>query len=252
MKPIDKIEYAFSRLSSILDAAGALGAEATQRAVYELRLEIVRALGDADRIRVAEQSLRDMYGDDAVEVQGQAHPEAIQLAKRLADDEFFISRLCNMKYFTYVEQGDEVIFGDNIRNAVELVLGCALEEFTHEPHQLEVGLRIARDDLSAAQARMQTILSGKDELLPGACIDEIGHVDMLAILGEYDGPRQQPAWAWIESNACFSHCGNGVDSGVWEFILNMSLNYSNVPTELARVIVEAKDRGLVYLVFHQG
>jgi hypothetical protein len=60
MTTIHTIDAAFTRLNTILDAAGALEAEATQRAVYQLRLEIVRALGDSDRIQAAELSLAEL------------------------------------------------------------------------------------------------------------------------------------------------------------------------------------------------
>jgi hypothetical protein len=57
---IASIEGAFHRLNSILDAAGSLEAEATQRAVCELRLQIARAQGDQERIRGAEEMLAQL------------------------------------------------------------------------------------------------------------------------------------------------------------------------------------------------
>ncbi len=57
---ISSIDRAFDGLNSILDASGSLEAEATKRAVYELRLQIARAQDDGERIRVAEEMLAEM------------------------------------------------------------------------------------------------------------------------------------------------------------------------------------------------
>lgn len=58
------IDQAFSKLDSVLDASGALDSEPTQRAVYEMRLAIVRALGDEDRLHAAQESLADLSPRD--------------------------------------------------------------------------------------------------------------------------------------------------------------------------------------------
>lgn len=58
-------------------------------------------------------------------------------------------------------------------------------------------------------------------------------------------------WTWIEDNASFSHRDNGEASGVWEFVLNQALDFNDVPAELVRVIAQARERDLAYLVFHQ-
>lgn len=54
------IDAAFERLNTILDTTGALDAAATQHAAYALRLAIVQALGDQDRIEPAEASLAEL------------------------------------------------------------------------------------------------------------------------------------------------------------------------------------------------
>lgn len=256
MKQIQKIDLAFSRLDTILEASGALEAEATLQAVHQLRLEIARALGDAGRIKSAAEAQQGFESDLNSKPQVQEHPEAIALAKRLVDGETFISRLGNMKAFTYAAEGEGhatgLPFSEGLSVAVEIVLGCELEEFTHEASLNERCLRVPEDSLQQAKARVQAVLSGSDEVLPGASIAEIGHVDMLSILGEYDDPHQQPAWAWIEANASFSHTGNGDFEGTWEFILNLANHFTDVPPELTRVLVEAMERDLAYLVFHQG
>lgn len=57
------IDRAFETVNSLLDASGALESVTLQRAVYALRLEIVRTANDDDRIAAAEASLQDLNPD---------------------------------------------------------------------------------------------------------------------------------------------------------------------------------------------
>lgn len=65
---LDAIDAAFERLNTVLDASGALYAEATQVAAYELRLSIVRALGDSARIEAAESMLCSVGNTEPINV----------------------------------------------------------------------------------------------------------------------------------------------------------------------------------------
>ena len=57
---VTRIDEAFDRLNTVLDASGALGSAATQHAAYTLRLAIVSAIGDPDRIQAAEAPLVEL------------------------------------------------------------------------------------------------------------------------------------------------------------------------------------------------
>ena len=57
---MSRIDCAFDDMNALLDASGALEGEALQKAVYQLRLEICRAIGDSDRISAAEASLEEL------------------------------------------------------------------------------------------------------------------------------------------------------------------------------------------------
>ncbi len=59
---LGRIDSAFDDVNALLDASGALEGEALQKAVYQLRLEICRAIGDAERIAAAEASLEELPG----------------------------------------------------------------------------------------------------------------------------------------------------------------------------------------------
>lgn len=89
------------------------------------------------------------------------------------------------------------------------------------------------------------------EYFPGATIEEIGSVMLQDIVGDYDTPDQVPEWAWIEAQACFVHKHNGKD-GVWDFVLNLSLDLSSAPATLLPFLTEAKQKQLAYVIFHQG
>jgi hypothetical protein len=58
-------------------------------------------------------------------------------------------------------------------------------------------------------------------------------------------------WKWIEEVASFSHAKNGID-GIWDFVLNLSLDFRDVPEKLKPIIAEAKSKNLAYLIFNQG
>ena len=89
------------------------------------------------------------------------------------------------------------------------------------------------------------------EVLPGATREEIGSVMMQDLVGSYDTPDQVPEWAWVEREASFSHKENG-KQGVWEFVINLSRHFDDVPEKLQATITKARNEGLSYLIFDQG
>ena len=76
-------------------------------------------------------------------------------------------------------------------------------------------------------------------------------INMLDVVGEYDTPDSVPEWAWVEKNASFSCLQNG-QSGVWDFQINLSREFNDVPEKLQPVIEQAKSEGYSYILFHQG
>jgi len=89
------------------------------------------------------------------------------------------------------------------------------------------------------------------EVLPGATKAEIGHVSMTDIVGDYDTPDQVPEWRWVEEHSSFSHKDNG-QAGVWEFVLNLALDFQDIPAKLLPVIRRARADNLAYLMVHQN
>lgn len=80
---------------------------------------------------------------------------------------------------------------------------------------------------------------------------EIMDVVMEDIIGGYETPNGVLEWEWIKSNASYSHVENG-KAGVWDFMLNLSLDFDKIPPKLEPVIQHAKTQGVAYLLFHQG
>jgi hypothetical protein len=78
---LEAVDAAFERLNSVLDASGALYAEATQVAAYELRLAIVRALGDSARIQAAEAMLGSMHTTESLGGSSDPRPNASALGR---------------------------------------------------------------------------------------------------------------------------------------------------------------------------
>ena len=79
----------------------------------------------------------------------------------------------------------------------------------------------------------------------------IREIMMQDLVGDYDVPDDVPEWAWVEKHASFGHVRNG-QNGIWEFILNLSLTFHDVPERIAPAIKKTASDGVAYLVFHQG
>lgn len=73
----------------------------------------------------------------------------------------------------------------------------------------------------------------------------------MAELFDYDVPSDCPEWFWVTSNATFSCKDNG-ESGVWDFVLNTTLEYDDIPPALAPIINQAIEANINYILFHQG
>ena len=77
-------------------------------------------------------------------------------------------------------------------------------------------------------------------------------VMMSDLVGDYDVPEDVPEWAWVEKNASYSHRGNGVEGGVWEFIINLANDLQDIPERLVSVIADARKDEVRYILIHQG
>lgn len=91
----------------------------------------------------------------------------------------------------------------------------------------------------------------KSEVLPGATPAEILQVRMPDVLGDYDTPQDCPEWRWVAEKSCFSHRGNGIEPGVWEFVINTSSDLQEIPEKLIPYIQRAKETNCAYIVFFQ-
>jgi hypothetical protein len=76
-------------------------------------------------------------------------------------------------------------------------------------------------------------------------------VDMSSVVGEYENPDDVIEWKWVERNASLSHKDNG-KLGIWDFMLNIAVEHTNIPAKLLPVINSAKYKGYTYILFNQG
>lgn len=76
-------------------------------------------------------------------------------------------------------------------------------------------------------------------------------VEMSTVVGDYDEPDDIPEWNWVENNARFQHKDNG-QNGIWDYMLNINLEYANIPEKLTPLINDAKEKGYTYILFNQG
>jgi hypothetical protein len=83
-------------------------------------------------------------------------------------------------------------------------------------------------------------------------LDRFVEVNLAHHLPAYDEPQAVAEWRWIEANASFKHVGNNTEPGVWEFVLNLSNEFCDVPPLLAPILERAREDGASYIIFHQG
>jgi len=108
----------------------------------------------------------------------------------------------------------------------------------------------------------QTCITGSDEqgskalellkknLTSRIQLQQIIDVDMTEFF-EYDTPDELPEWEWIEANASYHYKEND-ESGVHDFILNLS-NELDIPHGfLAELIATARVNNIHYILFNQG
>jgi hypothetical protein len=124
-------------------------------------------------------------------------------------------------------------------------------------HCIRWGLNAAQEIQESVSIESVKISKPKDdpnpdgEYFPGATREEVGSVMMQDVVGDYDMPETVPEWTWVERVASFNHCRNGQD-GIWEFVLNLSRTFENVPENFKDVLKQARDKNLSYLIIHQG
>lgn len=82
-------------------------------------------------------------------------------------------------------------------------------------------------------------------------ISKIMDINLAEILDEYDTPENILEWLWIEREASYTHRDNG-DSGIWEFVLNLSRDFVDIPVTLLPIINLAIENDVSYILFHQG
>ena len=74
---------------------------------------------------------------------------------------------------------------------------------------------------------------------------------MQDLVGDYDLPDTVVEWKWVADNASYHHRHNG-QLGVYEFMLNLSRTFDDVPERLQAVLASSKQAGIAYLLVHQG
>lgn len=102
-----------------------------------------------------------------------------------------------------------------------------------------------------ALADTEYIIEGElEDVINNGDIESTASVNMTDFF-DYDTPDELKEWSWIQANASFQHIHNG-ESGVYEFVINMSKTFEDIPPTLQQHIAEAKTKRIAYLIFHQG
>ena len=113
-------------------------------------------------------------------------------------------------------------------------------------------------DNTMAQLEKALVAAGVTVVKPGAgnestsfVSERIVSIKMQDLVGDYDAPTEVPEWQWVERHATFSHLRNG-KNGIWEFTLNLSGEFEDVPAKLQATFQRAREDKVAYLIFHQG
>jgi len=88
------------------------------------------------------------------------------------------------------------------------------------------------------------------KLFYGGYREEVASIMMQEFVDDYEDTETVPEWAWVEQNASYAHTRNGVDA--WEFVLNLAIEFDDIPEKLLPVIQDARKQNLAYLIIHQG
>ena len=79
-------------------------------------------------------------------------------------------------------------------------------------------------------------------------------VNMTTLI-DYETPDEIPAWDWIKQCSSFSHNGNNVEQGVYEFMVyaeRLRDSLESAPELIRSEVVKALELGAVWVMFHQG
>lgn len=121
---------------------------------------------------------------------------------------------------------------------------------------IEEGIYDAAENLDIGQKRSQldvaeTLCREAENDSDAMAREIVESVMMQDLIGDYDTPDGISEWSWVERNASLSHTRNG-EAGIWEFMLNLSRTFEDIPSRLVTTIDKARENGVAYLMFHQG
>lgn len=80
--------------------------------------------------------------------------------------------------------------------------------------------------------------------------ESIRSIQLSTLQSEDEDDDLRSEMAWLKENASFSHVDNDDDGPVWEMMLNLALDYEDIPGRLAPIIDLARLDGVGYLIFY--
>jgi hypothetical protein len=140
--------------------------------------------------------------------------------------------------FTHNPTEEDVIEAIEAASSWEPEDGEYIEYRGSETFEVDVPLEMAKQ---AARTMSQPLIGVYEVYMPD--------------LFQYDVPEEVPEWQWVERNASLGHRGNGVEGGVWEFMVHhekIRERLNEVPARLLTEVKKALELDAVWLMFHQG
>lgn len=114
------------------------------------------------------------------------------------------------------------------------------------------GLKILENDSGAsiADAPPSALVIDADdmpEVLPGATIQEVMHINVWDYLGPKADPAEVQECKWIEEEACFSN------PQAWDYVVKLGLEpRAAIPSKLKPAFRLAHSANVAYIIFHQA
>ncbi len=127
---------------------------------------------------------------------------------------------------------------------------CLIHHLAHNFDDAVVALKAMWPNRTQWDLRNPTDDATGAVMLAGTTRSEIFEVQVSTVLGDGCDNRETVEWQWIEQNASFAHCQNSDTPGVWEFMVKVTSELTDIPERLQPIVQQAQEEGACYMIFY--
>lgn len=255
----------------------AFGQEVTLSAAYEA---LAAMEGSVDWNELSAQLVKSSQTVGAAQVLGSTACPSLVLDVNLGHEQHLplLARICDSiwdscvsrwnarpKHYDFDIESDDITIAladynvvstgeDGFCDQAEKTVRNALEAWGYLARACELSEGKATLDEPFKPEEVEALMAGKTP--PRLSVDtlKVMEVYMPDIVGDYDVPESVPEWQWVEEHHSFAHRKNGVEGGVWEFLVNVECHHDkpDMPDSLRIAMKQAKLSGAAWVMFYQG